>query len=75
MLWALIARVRDEGYEPTREDLRALMGSGCSRARLAEVMGREGAQSAAEVRQVFAAALAMLATIDPSPGGPRAPLR
>jgi hypothetical protein len=41
MLWALVTRVRDEGYRVRPEDLRALLGSGCSAARAREVLERE----------------------------------
>ena len=44
MLWALVARIRDEGYVATRDDFLALIGSGCPRARAHEVLAREGAQ-------------------------------
>jgi len=57
MLWALVARIRDEGYVATRADFSALIGSGCSRARAREVLAREGA-SCPDRR--FAVALAAL---------------
>jgi hypothetical protein len=41
MLWALVRRVREEGYVVTEADLRALLGSGCSAARVREVFGGE----------------------------------
>ncbi len=39
MLWALAARIRDERYAATADDMRALLGSGCSKARIREVLG------------------------------------
>jgi hypothetical protein len=41
MLWALVGRMRDDGYVATEADLRALLGSGCSVARAREVFGAE----------------------------------
>lgn len=38
MLWALAARIRDEHYAATVEDMRALLGSGCARGRIREVL-------------------------------------
>ena len=61
MLWALVARVRDEGYVVTGGDLRALLGSGCTRARAREVL--EG-QAARHPGRPFAAALAVLGGLD-----------
>jgi len=60
MLWALVARIRDESYRVTRADLRALLGSGCSRERAREVLEREGASHPGAP---FAAALETLAAI------------
>jgi alkylated DNA nucleotide flippase Atl1 len=57
MLWALVARIRDEGYVVTRQDFAALIGSGCSPARAREVLAREG--SSCPDRR-FAVALATL---------------
>jgi hypothetical protein len=57
MLWALVARIRDEAYAPTEGDLRALLGSGCSKARAREVLAREGAS---RPDRPFAAALRLL---------------
>jgi hypothetical protein len=57
MLWALVARIRDEGYAATEADLRALLGSGCSVARAREVLGREGERHPG---RPFAEALAVL---------------
>jgi hypothetical protein len=69
MLWALVARIRDEGYRATPGDLRALLGSGCSGLRAREVLEREGA---AWADRPFAEALAMLDEIaDPGRGRPR----
>ena len=61
MLWALVARIRDESYRATRDDLRALLGSGCSRERAREVLEREGARHPGAP---FAAALETLAGIE-----------
>lgn len=38
MLWALAARIRDEHYAATPDDMRALLGSGCTKARIREVL-------------------------------------
>lgn len=38
MLWALAARIRDDHYAATVDDMRALLGSGCARARILEVL-------------------------------------
>lgn len=38
MLWALAARIRDEHYAATVDDMRALLGSGCAKARIHEVL-------------------------------------
>jgi hypothetical protein len=46
MLWALVARIRDEGYVPSEADLRALLGSGCSRDRARQVLSSEGQRRA-----------------------------
>ncbi|HEY8088811.1 MAG TPA: hypothetical protein VIF09_13220 [Polyangiaceae bacterium] len=45
MLWALVRRIRDEGYVATDADLRALRGSGCSAERARQVLGSEGEKS------------------------------
>jgi hypothetical protein len=58
MLWALVARIRDEGHVATESELRALLGSGCSAARAREVLGREGQR---HPERPFAEALALLA--------------
>lgn len=60
MLWALVARIRDDAYFATEADVRALVGSGCPRARVREVLEREG-----QVRpdRPFAHALAVLTRI------------
>jgi hypothetical protein len=47
MLWALVTRIREDGYVPTARDFAALIGSGCSRARIRDVFAREAAASAA----------------------------
>ncbi len=57
MLWALVARVRDDGHVPTTEELRSLMRSGCPRARVREVLAREGER---HPDRPFARALAAL---------------
>lgn len=57
MLWALVARIRDDAYVATEADLRALLGSGCSAARAREVLSRE---AAARPDRPFAAALRAL---------------
>jgi len=44
MLWALAVRIRDERYAATVEDMRALLGSGCARARIREVLSAEAAR-------------------------------
>jgi hypothetical protein len=62
MLWALVTRVRDEGYRVSRDDLRALLGSGCSAARAREVLERE---AAAHPGPAFVAALETLAQVAP----------
>ena len=41
MLWALVTRIREEGYLASADDLRALIGSGCPRERVKEVLERE----------------------------------
>jgi|HubBroStandDraft_2_1064218.scaffolds.fasta_scaffold348339_2 hypothetical protein len=46
MLWALVARIRDEGYVATEADLRALLGSGCTRDRARQVLSSEGQRRA-----------------------------
>jgi hypothetical protein len=61
MLWALVARIRDESYRVSRDDLRALLGSGCSRERAREVLEREGARHPGAA---FAWALEILATLE-----------
>jgi hypothetical protein len=61
MLWALVARIRDEAYLVRRDDLRALLGSGCSPARAREVLGREGV---AHPGAPFGVALEMLETLE-----------
>jgi hypothetical protein len=43
LLWALVSRIRDDGYEATQRDVQALLGSGCSAARAREVLEREAA--------------------------------
>jgi hypothetical protein len=57
MLWALVARIRDEGYAPTVDDLRALLGSRCPRERAREVLAREAER---HPERPFAPALARL---------------
>jgi hypothetical protein len=56
MLWALVARIRDDGYAATAEDMRALVGSGCPAPRVREVlqgeMQRAGARGAAFARAI-----------------------
>lgn len=58
MLWALVARIRDEGYEATPADLRALLGSGCTPVRAREVLERE---ASSRPERPFGAALEALA--------------
>ncbi len=41
MLWALAARIRDEHYAATVDDMRALIGSGCARGRIREVLSEQ----------------------------------
>ncbi len=41
MLWALVGRIRDEGYVASEADLRALLGSGCTAARARTVLAAE----------------------------------
>jgi hypothetical protein len=60
MLWALVARIRDEGYAASEADLRALLRSGCSRQRAYEVLSSEGRRHA---DRPFADALAVLETV------------
>lgn len=62
MLWALVARIRDDGYRVSRDDLRALLGSGCSQARAREVLEREAARHPGAP---FAAAIEALASLEP----------
>lgn len=57
MLWALVTRIRDEGYTVTADDVRALLGSGCSRGRAREVLEAQAAQHGGAP---FAAAIAQL---------------
>jgi hypothetical protein len=65
MLWALVARIRDDAYIVRRDDLRALLGSGCTPARAREVLERE---AAAHPGAPFAAALDALGSLE-SPRG------
>jgi len=60
MLWALVARIRDDAYPVRPDDLRALLGSGCSRQRAREVLERE---AAAHPGAPFGAALEVLASL------------
>jgi hypothetical protein len=60
MLWALIARVRDDGYLVTDTDLRALLGSGCSREHLREVLERASPGNTS----AFVRALEVLSTLE-----------
>jgi hypothetical protein len=60
MLWALVARIRDDSYTVSRDDLRALLGSGCSHARAKEVLEREAARHPAAP---FGLALETLAAV------------
>jgi hypothetical protein len=60
MLWALVARIRDDGYLVTDTDLRALLGSGCSRDHLREVLERADRGSA----PAFARALEVLGAME-----------
>ena len=60
MLWALVARIRDDGYVATAADLRALLGSGCPRVRLREVLDQG---RLASPDRPFEAAIAMLDAI------------
>lgn len=60
MLWALAARIRDQGYVASEADIRALLGSGCTAVRAREVLGREGDR---HPERPFAEALAVLARI------------
>jgi hypothetical protein len=62
MLWALVTRVRDEGYLVSRQDLAALLGSGCSAARAREVLEREAAAHPGSA--AFGAALETLAQLE-----------
>jgi hypothetical protein len=62
MLWALVARIRDTSYAVSRDDLRALLGSGCTRARARQVLEREAASHPAAP---FEIALQMLAALEP----------
>jgi hypothetical protein len=57
MLWALVARIRDEGHAASEADLRALLRSGCSRQRAYEVLSSEGHRHA---DRPFADALTVL---------------
>ncbi len=57
MLWALAARIRDEHYAATVDDMRALLGSGCARARIVEVLS---ALAARWPDAPFSVALSML---------------
>jgi hypothetical protein len=57
MLWALVARIRDEGYVASEADLRALLRSGCTRDRARLVLSSEGQRRA---DRPFAAALTAL---------------
>jgi len=43
LLWALVRRVRDDGYEATAEDVQALLGSGCPVARARDVFAQQAA--------------------------------
>jgi hypothetical protein len=73
MLWALAARIRDERYAATVEDMRALVAafggggghantaaSGYARARIREVLGAQAAQWPAAPFSVALSALEAL---------------
>ncbi len=45
MLWALVGRIRDERYVASASDFRALLGSGCTKERIREVLRIEAARS------------------------------
>lgn len=57
LLWALVARIRDVGYRATEPDLRGLLGSGCPRDRIRDMLVRE---AAAHPGRPFAHAIALL---------------
>jgi hypothetical protein len=60
ILWALVRRIRDEGYAATEADLRALLGSGCSAARVRTVLAGEAERHPG---RTFAQALEVLARL------------
>lgn len=60
MLWALVRRIREDGYVATEADLRALVGSGCTVARAREVLAAERERHPAAP---FADALAALSRV------------
>ncbi len=62
ILWGLVGRIRDDGYRATREDLRALIDSGCAASRAREVLAREAALHPAAP---FAHALSCLDEAEP----------
>jgi hypothetical protein len=57
MLWALVVRIRDEGYVASPADLGALLGSGCTVDRARDILERE---RASRPDRPFDAALAAL---------------
>ncbi len=59
MLWALVARIRDERYVAAASDLEALLGSGCTKERIREVLRLEAARSP-DASQPLHAALRVL---------------
>jgi hypothetical protein len=63
MLWALAARIRDERYAATVDDMKALLGSGCARARIREVLSAEAARWP---EAPFSVALSALETVKPT---------
>jgi len=57
MLWALVARIRDEGYLASERDVRALLRSGCPAKRVREVLASQGSGRS---ERAFLEALAVL---------------
>jgi hypothetical protein len=60
LLWALVATIRDGAHVATDEELRGLLGSGCPRERVREVLARAAAENP---DKPFAQALARLDAI------------
>jgi hypothetical protein len=60
LLWALVASIREGAHVATEDELRGLLGSGCPRERVREVLARAGSENP---DKPFAQALALLDAI------------